>query len=58
MQGAFDAIDFVAIAIKRALHPFIAVMHKAINGMCLFGASNRKAVSVFAPNLTFVQVSR
>lgn len=35
MQGAFDAIDFVAIAIKRALHPFIAVMHKAINGNLL-----------------------
>ena len=29
-----------------------------INGMCLFEASSRKATSVFAPNLTVVQVSQ
>ena len=30
-------LGFVSDGLFRALHPFIAVLHKAINGMCLFG---------------------
>ena len=52
VQGAFDTIDFVAIAIKRALHPFSELWGRIlINGMCLFGVWRRKAPTVSSAKL-------